>query len=339
MDRKSIESEEKIRSLFTEIAKSITSSLEVHHALEAIMNQVQYYFEPRNWSLLRIDDETQELYFVIAKGMDPKIMKDIRLKVGEGIAGHVARTGKSIFVTDTKNDPLFSKKIDALSDFKTSSLIAVPMIFQNKVIGVIELINVFENRSFNQGDLELLETIAEFSAIALTNSLAYERISKLVVTDPLTGLFNRIHLDKVLNASTQLTLSNSQSGNSQVVAAWIDVDNFKQVNDQYGHHVGDEMLCKVAAYLKECCRETDYAFRVGGDEFLILIIDLTIDDIQSTVERLQSKLEAYSKKLSPFTGFSFGIAWGLHVMLQQIIIDSDRAMYKNKRLSKERTFL
>ncbi len=322
---KSYFSSENIQDFYTGIAKLLTSSLEIDKITQAIMQQIEVFFQPHNWSLLRLDANSRELFFVIAKGIDFALLKNVRIKMGEGIAGKVAESGKSIFVEDVKSNPLFLQKIDKLSGFKTKSLIAVPIIFQNEVLGVIELINTFEGRNFTQNELKILETIADFSAIALTNAIAYERLVWIATHDPLTGLYNRSYLEKLItDCQSSLNMDN------QVVVVGVDVDKFKIINDSYGHLTGDDVLIKIAKFLQKICNSNDVAFRTGGDEFLLIMPNLSKNDITKKVEWIQEKLSHEEYNISPAQRFSFGIASGSQKNLPALIKKADNEMYIQK---------
>lgn len=327
---------ENIQGFFTEIAKLITSSLEIKKITATIMEQVELFFEPSNWSLLRVDPDTHELFFVIAKGIDIELVKNIRLKEGEGIAGQVVKTGKSIFVEDAQKDTHFSQKIDKASGFKTKSLIAVPIIFQEQVLGVIELINTFEDTSFTERDLRILETIADFAAIALTNAIAYERLSWIAKHDPLTSLYNRNRLKQLLNEYNLTAELDRQSDDVRAIIVGVDIDKFKEVNDYYGHLVGDDILVNTARLLQECCRETDFAFRVGGDEFLLVLLNIPLDEVATRMDHLNKQLLSDSRKIVPASGFSFGISMGMESDLPNLIKEADSQMYINKAKRNEK---
>ena len=327
----------RIQELYTQIAKLITSSLELSKIADAIMKEIELFFEPRNWSLFRFDLTTQELFFFVAKGINQKTIKHIRLKLGEGIAGYVAKTGKSVYVKNAEHDPRFSKKVDTASGFQTRSLIAVPIIFQKQVLGVIELVNTHEGRRFTQYELHILETIAEFSAIALTNAMMYEHTLSLSVRDPLTGVYNRARLNALLHQCTHAReakrtkqVLKKQVLESHVITAWIDIDSFKQINDRSGHRAGDEVLIKTAHYLQNQCRTDDFVFRVGGDEFVIVMTNLAKKNVAPTLLRLQKSLKAGTKAFLPEFSFSFGITSGKKADLKKLIEKADQLMYDSK---------
>src|SRR6059036_4238450 len=97
-------------TIFHDVAKALTSSLDLDSILQTIMEKMAEYFRPDTWSLLMVDGEREELYFAIAVGDAAETLKTVRLKVGEGIAGWVARHGESLIVPDVYNDPRFAKR-------------------------------------------------------------------------------------------------------------------------------------------------------------------------------------------------------------------------------------
>lgn len=323
-----------LEDLFRGIGKSITSSLDISAISNIMMDKIDIFFQPSNASIFMIDPSGQELYFLKAKGLDAKIMANIRLKVGEGIVGIVAETGKSIFIDDAQHDARFSKKVDKLTGFKTQSIIAVPMIFQKKVLGVIELINAVEAGSYTKQQQSILETIADFSAIAMNNAQTFERLAWLAAHDQLTKIYNFAHFDSIVNKiiadASKPYNHKRKSQTSNMMVIWADIDKFKQVNDCYGHQVGNDILAKAASLLQDCCRKNDYVFRVGGDEFVMLMLDIQMDDIDAIKDRISKQLMKASRSLAPAKGFSFGIAVGPKTELKALIKQADLKMYECK---------
>lgn len=311
-----------IQKLYAEIAKSIISSLDYSTIIKKIMDQIQLIFQPQNWSLLYIDEEKDELYFVICEGHCADKIKDLRLKVGEGVAGMVAKTGKSLIVKDTAEHSQFNKKIDQISGFNTSSLIAVPISFQGKILGVIELINSVDD-NFSDKELEILKTIADFSAIAINNAMVHEKIVFLATHDALTQVYNRAYFDG-FHASLG---KNAYYG----VIVLVDIDNLKIINDKLGHSIGDKTLVKMAEILVKSCRRSDYVFRIGGDEFLVIIANISLDDIDFVTSEIDRKLRGFLENKQLDFSFSFGISFGKIKELNQLIRLADLKMYENKR--------
>src|SRR5436190_22154462 len=114
-------------SRFHDVAKALTSSLNLDSVLQTIMEKMAEYFRPDTWSLLMVDEMTDELYFAIAVGDASDSLKSVRLKMGEGIAGWVAKHGESLIVPDVYKEPRFAKRIDEMTKWQTKSVICVPL--------------------------------------------------------------------------------------------------------------------------------------------------------------------------------------------------------------------
>src|SRR3954465_9698682 len=252
-------------TIFHDVAKALTSSLDLDSILQTIMEKMAEYFRPDTWSLLMVDESREELYFAIAVGSAAESLKNIRLKVGEGIAGWVAKHGERLVVPDVYTDVRFAKRIDELTKWETRSIICVPLRSKHRVLGVIQLVNVnmdgFAEQEF------FLQSLCDFAAIAIENARAVEKIQELTITDDCTGLYNARHLYKTLEAEVY----RSPRFNFEFTVLFIDLDRFKQVNDTYGHLVGSKLLAEVGYAIKAHLRLIDYAFRYGGDEFVILL--------------------------------------------------------------------
>jgi signal transduction protein with GAF and PtsI domain len=129
-------------NIFHDVAKALTSSLDLDSILQTIMEKMAEYFHPETWSLLMVDEEHNELYFAIAVGDAAEALKDVRLKVGEGIAGWVAKNGEQLIVPDVYTDARFAKRIDEVTQWETRSIICIPLNSKHRVLGVIQLVNV-----------------------------------------------------------------------------------------------------------------------------------------------------------------------------------------------------
>ncbi len=126
---------------YNEIAKALTSTLQVREVLELVMEKVSELLQPRNWSLLLLDEKTGKLNFEIAVGEGAEKLRPLQLDPGEGIAGEVFRLGQSRRVADVGADGAFSQRFDEASGFPTRSVLAVPLKIRGRVLGVIELVN------------------------------------------------------------------------------------------------------------------------------------------------------------------------------------------------------
>ena len=153
-------------NIFHDVAKALTSSLNLDSILQTIMDKMAEYFRPDTWSLLMVDETKDELYFAIAVGEAAEALKTLRLKVGEGIAGWVARHGESLIVPDVYTDPRFAKRVDELTKWQTRSIICVPLKSKHRVLGAIQLINC-STESFGDNEMFFLHALCDYAAIAI----------------------------------------------------------------------------------------------------------------------------------------------------------------------------
>ena len=269
-------------AIFQELGKALTSSLQLDQVLSTIMEKIDQFLRPDNWSLLLLDESKQELYFELAIGKASQSLKDVRIKMGQGIAGWVAQHGEAVVVPDVSKDTRFFGKVDEKTKMETQSIVAVPVKFRDTCLGVIELINCYGKEGFQERDLKLLEALADFAAIALENARHVKRIHELTITDDCTSLYNARHMTFILDTE----IYRSKRYNYEFSLVFIDLDHFKQVNDTHGHLVGSRLLGEIGEALKTHCRLIDFAFRYGGDEFVILLPQTSKDNALNVARRL-----------------------------------------------------
>ena len=276
-------------AIFHELGKALTSSLQLDQVLRTIMQKVEEFLHPDTWSLLLMDEAKQELYFEIATGEGSAALKEIRIKVGQGIAGWVAQTGEVVIVPDTSRDSRFFAKVDEKTKMQTRSIVAVPVRFRDRSLGVIELINCVGSQGFGERDLALLEVLADFAAIAIENARHVQKIHELTITDDCTTLYNARHLNFVLETE----IYRSQRYNYEFSLIFIDLDHFKSVNDTYGHLTGTRLLSDIGNMVKSNCRLIDFAFRYGGDEFVVLLPQTSKENALIVARRLHKRIREH----------------------------------------------
>src|SRR2546428_10618535 len=254
-------------AIFQELGKALTSSLQLDQVLRTIMEKIDEFLHPDTWSMLLVDEVKQELYFELAIGNNAHGLKDVRIKIGQGIAGWVAQNQQAVIVPDISKYTRFFGKVDEKTKMETRSIVAVPVRFRDHCLGVIELINCMDMNGFHDRDLALLEALADFAAIALENARHVQRIHELTITDDCTNLYNARHLNFILETE----IYRSQRYDYEFSLVFIDLDHFKKVNDTFGHLMGSKLLAEVGEKIKTHCRLIDFAFRYGGDEFVLLL--------------------------------------------------------------------
>jgi diguanylate cyclase (GGDEF)-like protein len=254
-------------TVFQELGRALTSSLQLEQVLRTIMDKIDELLHPNTWFLLLMDDAKQELYFELAIGKNARTLKGMRIKMGQGVAGWVAEYQQAAIIPDVSRDTRFITNVDEKTKTETRSVVAVPVCFRNRCLGVIELINSIGAEGFNERDRALLEALASFAAIALENARHVQRIRELTLTDDCTTLYNVRHLNFILETE----IYRSERYGYEFCLIFLDLDHFKSINDTHGHLAGTKLLAEIGQVLRSNCRLVDFAFRYGGDEFVFLL--------------------------------------------------------------------
>jgi diguanylate cyclase (GGDEF)-like protein len=323
-------------ALFHEVGKALFSTLDLQKILQTIMEKISDLLQPDTWSLLMMDEKTQDLYFEIAIGAGADRLRDVRLKLGEGVAGWVAQHGEPVLVEDARNDTRFTPRLDELTHTATRSIVCVPIKARGHVLGVIELVNALGKPSFGVEDIPILKSLADYAAIALENARYVQRIHELTITDDCTALYNARHLNFVLD--TEIYRSNRYGYEFSVI--FIDLDHFKQVNDAHGHLVGSKLLWMIGDLIKGNLRLIDYAFRYGGDEFVVLLPQTSKESSLVVVRRIRELLTSRvfftDEKLNIKVTASFGVAAfpGDGRTRKELLRKADEAMYLVKNTTR-----
>ncbi len=217
------------------LSKILNSSLDEKTVRTRALESVIELLDCETGSLYLIDEDRNELYFDVALGDKGEAVKQIRLKLGEGIAGWVAQNGESDLVRDTTEDPRWAKRVDDSSDFRTDNMITVPVKVKDKVIGVIQAINKLHGKKPNIEDVRLLENFSDQVAIALENARLYEEQKEMFFSmaealaaaiekrDPYTGGHTRRVRDFSMAIGRQMELSVSELEILEITAILHDI--------------------------------------------------------------------------------------------------------------------
>jgi diguanylate cyclase (GGDEF)-like protein len=251
--------------VFHQVARSLTSSFDLDTILRTIIEHMERFIEAELWTLLMLDEEKQELYYAIAAGGEESSLRDLRVKVGEGVAGWVVEHGETLLVPEAQNDPRVNEARGAKPQ-TVRSVIALPLRGRKGTHGAIEIFNPCADQ-LTDYTIAFLHILADHAAIAIENSHDVARIQQLTITDDTTGLYNVRYLYEVL----ELEMERCSRVGLPVGLAFLDLDHFKLVNDEHGHLVGSELLARTGQRLQELSRKRDWCFRYGGDEFVILM--------------------------------------------------------------------
>jgi diguanylate cyclase (GGDEF)-like protein len=281
--------------VFHQLARSLTSSFDLDAILRTILEQMERFIEADLWTLLMLDEASQELYYAIAGGGAEAALKDLRVKVGEGVAGWVVQHGETLIVPAA--DPRVHDEHNP-APLAMRSVIALPLRGRKGTHGAIEIFNPNPDK---MGDytIAFLHILADYAAIAIENARDVSRIQQLTIRDDTTGLYNVRHLYDVLGRE----LDRCGPLGLPVSLAFLDLDRFKLVNDAHGHLTGSELLARAGQRIQELSRKQDWCFRYGGDEFVVLMPETG----------KQAALDQATHLLRELKGTRFLMNGGLHL--------------------------
>ena len=326
--------------VFHEVARALTSNLELDSLLRSIMAKMEEFFGPEHWSLLMFDEETSQLYYALSAGLDETLLRDLRLGPGEGIAGYVAATGIPLVVSDISADPDWSRYAQAHPELNLRSIACLPIRHGDRTLGILQL-NNSELDLLPESSIALLRVLCDYAAIALENARHVKLIQHLSITDDCTGLFNARHLYTLLEKEIVQHIAATASRVVTIVQPhfsllFLDLDYFKSVNDRYGHLVGSRLLSEIGNLLKRTLGPDHAAFRYGGDEFVALLRGLdkpeATDLARLVLERLTQTDFLTAEGLSLSVTASLGLATFPQdgASLHDLIRSADTMMYAAK---------
>lgn len=320
-----------------QVYKAIAPVLDREELYETILMKSSELVGAECGSLMILDNKNKVLSIKAARGMEKSLADGLKVKVGEGISGSIAAKGVPVIVKDIEDEvPSWKNR----PRYRTKSFISIPLKLENRVIGVINVADKLSGGAFSEEDLHLLLSFSNYASIAIERGAYYsmsEELKMLSMTDPLTALFNRRYFRERLYEEVERVKRHDGCFSTVI----IDIDNFKQFNDRYGHVAGDELLKGVSRAVKDAVRSMDVVSRYGGEEFAVILPETNKKDAVVIAERMRKGVQEYRPPHNIFDELptiSLGVAEfpadASHI--DDLINKADRAMYLAKRMGKNR---
>jgi diguanylate cyclase (GGDEF)-like protein len=316
-------------SVLLDAGQAMNSVLELEEVLHRILDNALDLLGASDGSVLLTDVDARVLRAVCVRGNDAA--RDAVVPFGVGIAGRVADTHESLLIQgDLEGD----------REQHPHSAMSVPLLHRGELVGVLN-VNAAGERTFDEYDLRALSLFGEHAASAIANARLFEQersnalaLAHRAFHDPLTDLANRSLLIERLNASLAMPLPGRK-----LAVLWLDLDDFKRVNDSLGHAAGDDLLREVSVRLRSVLRPADLAARLGGDEFAVVIDDVRAEDEalhagERVLLALSSPITIGERTVSIRASVGVAVATAGEWTTDELLRNADVAMYIAKSQGK-----
>ncbi|MFN2414578.1 MAG: diguanylate cyclase [Pyrinomonadaceae bacterium] len=317
-----------------EIARTFGSSLDIEDTVSVLVNKVGHVVPFDLCAVYLYDDEKGYARAAHVAGRHAECLRGRAVAPGEGVVGFVLANRRSSYLLDPMLDFQGVELPDGC-DFR--SMVALPLLKDERLVGALAVYSS-EPRRYTDDHLRLLDTVARLASDALSNAMSHAQAESNALTDTLTLLPNA----RAMYVRYEQEAARARRTGKPFQVVMLDLDDFKQVNDTYGHKTGDRMLREVGRILQAQLREYDFLARYAGDEFVAIVQDLSAEQTVELRERIERAVSKFSLHVRgdkhARVGISVGSAsYGVHgETLDQLLIAADEAMYSAKSFHKQR---
>ncbi|HSM23339.1 MAG TPA: histidine kinase N-terminal 7TM domain-containing protein [Anaerolineaceae bacterium] len=321
-----------IQSIMNEIIRIGSTRLEKKEFARAVTDQIHRFIETPGVLMVENNPENEQWYFIDLYDVQEYDI-DNQFGYKNGLTGYILEHGTPVLLNSALEIDLFliKHKRENIGP-KPKTFMGAPMISKDRVIGAIVAHDLERENAFSDEDYKLFLMIAAQATIGFENVRLINQLDYLAKTDGLTGIYNRGYFHDV----SKNILNSVDKKDTNISMIMMDIDLFKGLNDNHGHHVGDLFLRKTVDICKSILREKDVIGRVGGEEFSIVLPDTTLEEAKKIAERIRSAVENYNldnEGVKVNTTVSLGVA-SIHQIesdsLDELLQVSDQALYRAK---------
>jgi diguanylate cyclase (GGDEF)-like protein len=310
--------------LINEVSEQLSKTLNLEQNIDFMLSKVMETFTPEGIHFLSYVKGQNE--YRMAQTSTPHLQDKTFTIKSHQFLKEIHESKESFIASDVEKQDcgIFGY----VCDLSYRSLMIVPMIHNEQLEGMVILTHSLPDH-FSYDNLRLLQTLIHHASFAYVNSSLHQEVNRMVITDNLTRLFARNYLDQELSLSQNKDLCGS--------FILIDIDNFKGVNDTYGHQVGDDILIQVSNVMKTSIRDTDIAARWGGEELAIYLPNVPLKKAIDIAGRIRERV---SRETSPKITISCGISyWEQQDQVKSMAMlfqKADQSLYKAKHAGKNK---
>ncbi len=326
--------------LLFDSTRKINSTTNVKDFLKILDKVFRRNFNVDEYAFIQKNPKSDLLTVSHSMGLSKRKLREIFYRINQGLVGKVFSQKKAVYIPDVFKLKVFYYYFEKKSI--KGSLYYMPVLDnQGNCIGVIKLRKILKD-SFSEVERSVLASLQIEIGMALQNVEKFELLNSKSYVDELTRLYNR----RYYNEHFPIEFKRAQRYRHALSLMFIDIDNFKDINDQYGHSIGDLILINVGNFIQRMTRSSDICIRYGGDEFLILLPETKKEDALGVGEKLKKAVEEMSPNLDGLmddliVSLSLGIAnFPEDTIEPQMLIElADKALYKAKKSGKDRIVL
>ncbi|HSQ23297.1 MAG TPA: diguanylate cyclase, partial [Pyrinomonadaceae bacterium] len=319
-----------------EIARTFGSSLEVENTLSVLVDKVGHIVPFDTCVVYLFDEAKGYAHMALAVGINADEMHGRCVAPGEGVTGFALANRRSV---NRIHPSLDFVNTNSMMDGDYRSMAALPLFKDDLLLGVLSIYSA-SLKEYSDDQIRLLETVTRLASDALANAVNHARAESNALTDPLTGLPNA----RSLHLRFEEEVARARRTGKPFQLIMLDLDDFKLVNDTFGHKLGDRMLREVASLVHAQFREYDFLARYAGDEFVAIVPDVAADQVEELRERIERTVSDFSIEIRSKGRARVGISVGSAVFgtdgetLDQLVIAADQAMYQAKSNHKASVF-
>jgi diguanylate cyclase (GGDEF)-like protein len=325
---------EKLKQVLYNISKAANSPISLGHLYKTIHQELGNIIDTTNFFIALTDYQKDEVYFPYFVDEKDKDFPIINFSETNSLTVYVIKTDQPLLADYKKLKKMIAQReLNIVGTITDKSIwLGVPLKVEDRVIGAMAVQSYTNSKLYSEKDIKIMEFVSNQIATAIERKRMEEELKKLAHYDTLTGAYNRGYGLELLQRQLKL----SKRDKSPLLLAYSDLDNLKDINDEFGHDEGDKAMVQVAKLFKSILREVDIITRMGGDEFLLIFLDSSLNEIPIIRKRLGKelvRLNQISKKpyeIDFSTGFSNYDPDNPQLM-DELIRIADQNMYKEKK--------
>ncbi len=265
------------------IAQQTTAVLDIAELLNKSCEVILAAFPVDHVAMLLMEEGALVLRAQKGK-LTPRLETGSELPRGNGLCARAISSGKPVLENDISRAEGYVTGYE-----ETRSELCLPLISLGETLGVLTVESA-QPHAFTASDVQPLESVADICAAAIQNARYFEKVRQLAFLDGLTGIFNRRYFETRVAEE----IERAQRYQNELSVIMVDIDNFKRLNDEFGHLLGDEALRQVSTIFSQNLRKVDIACRYGGEEFVILAPQTSADHACAVAEKLRKVVEGWS---------------------------------------------